>query len=101
MNERGRTIEVSIFGELYRLKSSREPEHLRLLAEIVDQAMREVADSIPRLGVSRIAVMAALNLASSLVETRRRNEQLSSMLEKELGQVEAEGEDGNPCPDSG
>ena len=103
MDERGRTVEVTIFGEMYRLKSTREPEYLRLLARMVDDAMKEVAENIPRLGISRVAVMAALNLASSLVEAKKRNDQLASMLEKQLGQIEAAAgkEVPGPCPGSG
>jgi len=60
------TVAVEIFGVSYTLREDGEvdADRIRRLAERVDRKMREVADQAPNLDSGRVAVLAALNLAS-------------------------------------
>ncbi len=81
----GEAVEVTIFGENYRIRSSdRSREQILCLARVVDGAMREVADGSPHLIASAVPVVAALNLADRLLSSRQQVEQLSAMLERQL-----------------
>lgn len=64
------TIQVEIFGSSYGVRSDREPEHLEALAALVDRKMREIAGQTVAVETSRIAILAALNLADELVRQR-------------------------------
>jgi len=64
------TLSVEIFGSTYGVRSDREPEHLEALAALVDQKMRKIAGQTVAVETSRIAILAALNLADELVRER-------------------------------
>jgi cell division protein ZapA len=63
-------VVVTIFDQPYRLRSGRGDEHLRRVASLVDERMREVATHMKSLDMTRIAVLAALNLADELESLR-------------------------------
>ena len=49
-------------------------------AELLNAKMREIRDSGKVVGLDRIAVMAALNMANELLQTRAKDEALASSL---------------------
>jgi cell division protein ZapA len=64
-------VTVTIFDQPYRLRSGRGgDEHVRRVAGLVDERMREVASHMRSLDVTRIAVLAALNIADELESLR-------------------------------
>jgi len=76
-------VTVSIYGETYPLKSSASPQHLELLAEYVDGVMRHIAGHPARIGSSRVAVLAALQIADELFRLRQEHESLTAIFEDE------------------
>lgn len=64
-------IDVSIMGREFRVACP-EDEQEELLAAVsyLDRKMREIRDSGKVIGVERIAIMAALNIAHELLTTR-------------------------------
>ena len=68
------TLKVEIFGSTYGVRSDRAPEHLEALAELVDQRMREIAGKTVAVETSRIAILAALNIADDLFRERGQGE---------------------------
>jgi cell division protein ZapA len=64
-------IDVSIMGREFRVACP-EDEQEELLASVsyLDRKMREIRDSGKVIGVERIAIMAALNIAHELLTTR-------------------------------
>jgi cell division protein ZapA len=97
-------IEVSILGQSYRLACSPETETPLLEAVArVDAEMNKVRANSTVRGTDRIAVMAALSLASELMklqssvrhgeafpaeEIRRTIEHMNSQLDAAMGQIE-------------
>ena len=67
------TIQVEIFGEVYTVRGSDENGYLQELADLVDRKMREVAQHVKG-DVTRIAILAALNLADELFRAQKQQE---------------------------
>ena len=65
--------EVEIFGAVYRVRGSDDTEYLQSLAGLVDRKMREVAQHVKG-DTTRIAVLAALNLADELFRVQKQQE---------------------------
>ncbi len=89
------TVTVSIYGESYTLRSNGDPESAREAARFVDGKMREIASGGKVIPTSKIAILAALNIADELLrqirasdseraETDRRIERLLSDLHRAL-----------------
>jgi cell division protein ZapA len=70
-SERTVQLDVHILGRDYKV-ACKEHERADLLAavEFLDGRMREIRDAGKNLGVDRIAVMAALNIANDLLRER-------------------------------
>ncbi len=60
---------IKIMGHEYRVRSDADAEHLQQVASYVDGVLREVSGSTT--DPQSAAVLAALNLASDLLELRR------------------------------
>jgi cell division protein ZapA len=67
------TTPVEIFGEVYHVRGSDENGYLQSLADLVDRKMREVAENAKG-DTTRIAILAALNLADELFQMESRQE---------------------------
>ncbi|MGH7724680.1 MAG: cell division protein ZapA [Candidatus Eiseniibacteriota bacterium] len=64
-------VQVDIFGSQYTIrKGSEDPEYIIRVAAYVDQKMREINDKLPVASVSKVAVLASLNLADELFKER-------------------------------
>lgn len=66
--------EVEIFGSVYHVRGEKKPEYLQELAEIVDRKMREIGQHVSTVDTSKIAILAALNLADELAQCRTEQE---------------------------
>lgn len=73
------TIKVNIFDQIYSLRSPRGAEHIRQLARVVDERMRQIAAHTTTFELSRIAVLAALNIADELEDLKTRLEVKEAM----------------------
>ncbi|HHQ41921.1 MAG TPA: cell division protein ZapA, partial [Chromatiales bacterium] len=70
-----------------------EREDLMASARHLDQLMREIRDSGKVIGLDRIAVMAALNMAHELLELRREREGLSERIGARVRALQAKVEE--------
>lgn len=61
-NANNGSVRVEIFDQGYNLRGS-DPEYILKLAEYVDAKMRAVAEHTQTVDTSRVAVLAALNIA--------------------------------------
>ena len=62
---------VTIFKRDYTVKGQADPEYLASLASVVDAKMQELAKPGTTADVTRVAIMAAFNIADELMKTRR------------------------------
>jgi len=71
VNDQGGVVQVDIFGSQYTIKQgSEDSEYIARVAAYVDQKMREINERLPVASVSRVAVLASLNLADELFKER-------------------------------
>ncbi len=71
MDDKGGVVQVDIFGSQYTIKQgSEDSEYIARVAAYVDQKMREINDRLPVASVSKVAVLASLNLADELFKER-------------------------------
>jgi len=92
--EAGSSVRVEIFDQAYNLRGT-DPDYIMKLAEYVDAKMRAVAEQTHTVDTSRLAVLAALNIAdeyhllkrnhdSGTVEYLKRASHLSDALDEVL-----------------
>lgn len=92
-----RGVDVSIMGREFRVScTDEEYEALMSAVSYLDRKMREIRDSGKVIGVERIAIMAALNIAHELLTTRtggfdigdfkRRINSMQEQIEREIAE---------------
>lgn len=69
-----RTTAVEIFGSVYHVRGREDGEYLQEVASLVDRKMREVAAKLATGDAGKVAILAALNLADELLQSRKRQE---------------------------
>ncbi len=77
MASEGKTrVTVEIYGQTYVMVGPESREHMKEVARIVDQTMREIKEKSPTLDMTRIAVLTALNSVNDRlkVESEREKE---------------------------
>ena len=90
------SVELDIFGTVLTVRSGNSEEHLRKLADHVDRTMKQIAASTTSVDTTKVALLAALNIADQLHQSGdesgahsaqrvgERIEALSNQLEKVL-----------------
>ncbi len=76
------TIKVNIYGEEYPIKSEADITYVEQVALYVDKKMKEVAEKLPQYSPSKIAVLAALNIADELFKEREQKDKQLLEVEK-------------------
>lgn len=73
-------IEVEIFGQAFRVASGdASVAHIKHLAAHVDERMRAIADTSKNMPLTRIAILAALNIADDLLKLREHIDQTAHL----------------------
>ncbi len=78
------TLQVEIFGAGYSLKSDQEPEHVEKVARFVDRKIAVLSENTKVKSQTKIAVLAALNIADELFTLKAQ----CANLEKKLSELE-------------
>ncbi|GGB03758.1 cell division protein ZapA [Macrococcus hajekii] len=85
MSEFKNRITVSIYDQHYTIVGQDEPSHIRYVAGLVDERLREISRYNSGLDTSRKAVLTAVNIMDDYVKLKEDYERL-------LHQLEAEGQ---------
>jgi len=72
-------VQVRIYGEDYMMKSDAAPDYIKRVAHYVDEKMRQVSQGNSRLGLSKLAVLTAVNLADELFRVRKELRELEEL----------------------
>ena len=67
---KSRQIKVDIFGKTYTLKGDSESGYVEKIADYVDQKMKALSTNSEIVDSSKIAILAALNIADELFKTK-------------------------------
>ena len=79
---------VNILDKEYRVSCPKEDEAALLeAAQYLNEQMRTIRSGGKVIGVERIAVMAALNIAHELLQSRQQNEFMSSNAQAHIQQM--------------
>jgi cell division protein ZapA len=73
---------VDIYGQQYAIVGTESSSHIRLVASMVDDKMREIGSKNPSLDASKLAVLTALNAMNDLVKLKEQYEKLESELNR-------------------
>ncbi len=60
------TVKVTIFNQTYSLRSAGGAEHVRHIASLVDERMKQIAAQLTTHDISKIAILVALNIADEM-----------------------------------
>jgi len=75
-------VHVKIYGEEHTMRGPASPEYMKRVAHYVDEKMRQIGQSNSRLGISKIAVLTAINLADELFLLRKELQELETILDQ-------------------
>jgi len=67
-------VQVQIFVHSYTIRGDAEREYLMGVAAYVDQKMREITEKLPVASLSKVAILASLNIADELFKERSRRQ---------------------------
>lgn len=96
-----RGVQVQIFGQVYNVRSSGDPDRTHRVAEIVDEKMNSIADRGGSADSYRVAVLAALELADELTRLRDEHESYRGRINAKRDRIQALLEEAGKAPSSG
>lgn len=82
MDDKQCKISVEVYGESYALKGNLEAERVKIIAALVDAKMREIAKTNAYLSPTKVAVLAALNIADDYLRLENDFNQLVQMVKE-------------------
>ncbi|MCZ8536230.1 MULTISPECIES: cell division protein ZapA [Paenisporosarcina] len=78
-------VSVDIYGQTYKMVGSETSGHMRLVASMVDDKMREINSHNPSLDSSKLAVLTAVNTVHEYVKLKEQVEQLEEEIKRLKG----------------
>ncbi|NNU90763.1 MULTISPECIES: cell division protein ZapA [Anoxybacillus] len=81
--QRKTRITVDIYGQQYSIVGTESSSHIRLVASIVDDKMREISAKNPTLDTSKLAVLTAVNIVHEYIKLKDEYERLLRKMNKE------------------
>ena len=86
-------VQVQIFGQTYTIRGEADQDYILGVASYVDRKMREVTEKLPVASVSnslsKVAVLASLNIADELMKERAQRERLERLLSDRAARLNA------------
>ena len=84
-DEQKTRITVDIYGQTYTIVGTEPSSHVRLVASMVDDRMREISARNPYLDSAKIAVLTAVNSVHDYLKLKEQVEQIEEELNKLKG----------------
>jgi len=81
------TVEVTILGQTYRLKSDKESGYMEALASKLNSKISELAAAAPTVDSVKLLTLAALNLMDQVEEGTARQEDDLRLVEKRAEKI--------------
>jgi cell division protein ZapA len=75
---------VDIYGQQYSIVGSESTSHIRLVASIVDDKMRDINSKNPYLDINKLAVLTAVNIVHDYLKLKEEHEKLELQLSQRL-----------------
>lgn len=80
-------VQVQIFGHSYTIRGQAEEHYIMDVAAYVDRKMREVTEKLPVASLSKVAVLASLNIADELFKERRDRERQDQQFQDQAARL--------------
>lgn len=74
---------VEIYGHQYTIVGEENKSHVRMVASIVDDKMREINEINPYLDINKLAVLTAVNIVDEHLKLKNKYDDLLQKLQKE------------------
>jgi len=81
-------MKIKIFGKEYNVGDNLPPEHMREVAQYLNDRMEEISKETSSRSYPDIAVLTALNITDNLLEERKSKAEAESKLKKLISQLE-------------
>ncbi|MFH1843334.1 MAG: cell division protein ZapA [bacterium] len=81
------SVTVSIYGHEYTLKGEADSEYVQKVAGFVDRKMKEIADNSSIASTTKVAILAAINIADELFRERQKRHEALALLDERTGQI--------------
>ena len=82
-------VQVQIFGHSYTIRGEANQDYILGVAAYVDRKMREITEKLPVASLSKVAILASLNIADELFKERARQEHQESQLTRQAARLNA------------
>ncbi|MEC2054656.1 cell division protein ZapA [Peribacillus psychrosaccharolyticus] len=82
LDEKKRKITVDIYGQQYTIVGEESSSHIRIVASMVDDKMREISAMNPSLDTAKLAVLTAVNTVHDYMKLKEQINQLELELLK-------------------
>jgi cell division protein ZapA len=82
-------VQVQIFGHSYTIRGEADQDYIMGVASYVDQKMREITEKVPVASLSKVAILASLNIADELFKERRKHERNQDQLDRQAAHLNA------------
>lgn len=83
------SVTVTIYGQDYTLKGDADTTYVERVAALVDQKMREISQRSDLASTSKVAILAAVNLADDLLREQQMHQEALNLLEERTNQISA------------
>jgi cell division protein ZapA len=80
----GVDVKIQIYDQSYNVNADGNEEYLHELAAYVDGKMRSIAESTHMVDSLKVAVLAALNIADEMFQTRKRQQEIEGPLRQRV-----------------
>ena len=77
-------IEVEIYGQRYTIRGDADEAYMKRLAAFVDENMKSVGKGMKTATLSKLAVLAAINIAHELFQSEERREKGEADVERRV-----------------
>jgi len=82
-------VQVQIFGHSYTIRGEADQAYILSVAAYVDRKMREVTEKLPVESLSKVAILASLNIADELFKERGLRERQEEQLQNRAARLNA------------
>jgi len=82
-------VQVQIFGHSYTIRGEADQAYILSVAAYVDRKMREVTEKLPVESLSKVAILASLNIADELFKERAQREKQEEQLQARAARLNA------------
>jgi len=82
-------VQVQIFGQSYSIRGEADQTYIQDVAAYVDRKMREITEKVPVTSLSKVAVLASLNIADELFKERATNHDRQDWLDRHAARLNA------------